>query len=432
MTNFLRAQHFFNEAKSTGAWETLLPQTIAGFESAVQQDPEFALAWAGLSYARTESRYFAVDRSTENLRLAEQNAQRALALAPDLPEGHLAMAEVYRFTHNDYVAAREEAKRALQLRPNYTEAFYVLSIIESHLGNYEEANAAAEHGVALDPQNSRLSFTLGMGLVFTRDYVGAREALQRALAINPQNAEAYALLSEVDILQSGDVDAASKVLDTMAPGTPPAVSVALQRIRLQLYRRDFAAARTLAAALSETPGDSSETAMLRADVEWLSGDRASARTLYRTAVDLLRNPSADIDGADRARLALAYARLGQADEATQKIDDAKAFFVRSTDYTGQSRVLFYLSIIHLALDHSASAIDALGQVLARPGCGSISPALLRLDPTWDAIRSDPRFQGVADARARHKDREEAVSLLTELKRRNVICVAGFYFAADHD
>src|SRR3546814_19804987 len=100
--------------------------------------------------------------------------------------------------------------------------------------------------IALDPQESGYHYLLGMMLAAAGDFDAARQAQRRALVIDPQNVQAYIALSNLALLQNGDVDAATRVLDQMAPGTPVNAAVALTRIDLLLYQRRFAAARAMA------------------------------------------------------------------------------------------------------------------------------------------------------------------------------------------
>src|SRR3546814_19953350 len=74
--------------------------------------------------------------------------------------------------------------------------------------------------IALDPQESGYHYLLGMMLAAAGDFDAARQAQRRALVIDPQNVQAYIALSNLALLQNGDVDAATRVLDQMAPGTP--------------------------------------------------------------------------------------------------------------------------------------------------------------------------------------------------------------------
>src|SRR3546814_4185590 len=85
---------------------------IAAFKRAIAADPDFALAWAELSIARANARFWGVDQSKANLQAEEMEAKRALALAPRLPETHIAMGHVQRFVHHDFAAARDEFQRS--------------------------------------------------------------------------------------------------------------------------------------------------------------------------------------------------------------------------------------------------------------------------------------------------------------------------------
>src|SRR3546814_17180874 len=87
---------------------------------------------------------------------------------------------------------------------------------------------------------------MGLQAAGVGDYAAARQAQRRALVIDPQNVQAYLALSDLELVQNGDVGAAARVLDRMAPGTPVNVRVAIQRIELLLYQRRFAAARAMA------------------------------------------------------------------------------------------------------------------------------------------------------------------------------------------
>src|SRR3546814_2578768 len=91
-----------------------------------------------------------------------------------------------------------------------------------------------------------------MMLAAAGDFDAARQSQRRALVIDPQNVQAYIALSNLALLQNGDVDAATRVLDQMAPGTPVNADVATTRIDLLLYQRRFAAARAMAEQYADT------------------------------------------------------------------------------------------------------------------------------------------------------------------------------------
>src|SRR3546814_19303130 len=101
---------------------------MAAFKRAIAADPVFALAGAELSIARANARFWGVDQSKANLQAEEMEAKRALALAPRLPETHIAMGHVQRFVHHDFAAARDEFPQAVDLRPNDSTALGSLEI----------------------------------------------------------------------------------------------------------------------------------------------------------------------------------------------------------------------------------------------------------------------------------------------------------------
>src|SRR3546814_9483201 len=106
------------------------PQAIAAFKRAVAEDPDFALAWARLSTARSHVYVMGVDSGGANLQAAETAAKRALALAPRLPEAHMAMGDVQRFVHHDLAAARDEMQQAVNLSHNDSDFLQHLAITD--------------------------------------------------------------------------------------------------------------------------------------------------------------------------------------------------------------------------------------------------------------------------------------------------------------
>jgi TolB-like protein/Flp pilus assembly protein TadD len=401
--DYLRGLHFDNEAEK-GDWTTFMPQAIAAYEKAVREDPGFALAWAALSQARTGAYFFGTDRSKANLLEADAAAKRALQLDPKLPDTHEAMAGVERFLHHDLIAAHDQMQQAVELRPNDADALANLAISAANLGDSRAAREAIRRAIALDPTDASMQYQLGLGLASDGDYAGARQAEHRALAINPQFAQAYITLSRIDISQNLDVESATRVLDQMAPGTPTNVAVVRWRIDLFLFGRHFDAARALAEKYSgqfRTGSAAVEMAFARANIEWLAGRLDDARAFYRTAVGMVTSSSSEteIGAPDHARLGVAYARLGDAGAARKESDQALALAAKTHKPDLTQDVEFALAKTQLALGNKSAAIDRLTEVLSMNPRDIRAPWLLflarmQLDPTWDPLRHDPRFQAL--------------------------------------
>jgi TolB-like protein/Tfp pilus assembly protein PilF len=401
--DYLHGLHFDSEAEK-GDWATFMPLAIAAYGKAVREDPGFALAWAAVSEARTGAYYVGTDRSKANLQAAEIAAKRALQLDPKLPDAHEAMAGVERFLHHDLVAARDQNQQAVDLRPNDPDALDALSVSSANLGDSRTAREAMRRAIALDPTDAYMQYQFGQGLAADGAFAEARQAEHRALAINPQFAQAYIVLSQIDIAQNLNVASATRVLDQMAPGTPVNVAVVGWRIDLLLFERRFDAARALAekyAGQFKTGTAPLDMAFTRARIEWLAGKTDDARTLYRAAIALAAksSPETHASASDHARLGLAWARLGDAGAAGKEGDQARAIAAKTHKPDEAQGIEFSLAQSQLALGNKSAAIDTLSKALAIQPDDLRAPwllflARLQLDPVWDPIRDDPAFQAL--------------------------------------
>jgi tetratricopeptide (TPR) repeat protein len=324
-----------------------------------------------------------------------------LQLDPKLADAHTAMAGVERFLHHDLVAAHDQMQQAVELRPNDADALASLAIADGNLG-IAGGEKLIQRAIALNPTDPFNYFEAGQGLAAAGDYAGARQMERRALAIDPQFASAYLALSQIEISRNLDVEAATKIIEHMAPGTPVNPMLVSWRIDLLLFRRQFDAARALAGKNAEKfangPG-AVDMAFARANIEWLAGKTDDARALYRIAIGLVTRPGSEISEHDHALLGLAHARLGEAKPAMKQAAEALAMAVKSHKHDLPQGIKYIRAETQLALGNKSAAIDTLAEVLSMDPRDIRAPWLLflprmQLDPTWDPVRHDPRFQAL--------------------------------------
>src|SRR5438046_3673657 len=125
------------------------------FEQAIKLDPNFASALAGLSMVESWV-YHNSDPIPSRRKKARLNAEEALRLQPDLPEGHLALGFSYYYGDRDYERALAEFDNARRGLPNESQAFLAIGAIQRPQGKWAESNANFEKAAALDPKNTNV------------------------------------------------------------------------------------------------------------------------------------------------------------------------------------------------------------------------------------------------------------------------------------
>src|SRR5213595_2746330 len=142
------------------------------FEQAIKLDPNFAAAFAGLSLV--ESRiYHSFDPTPGHREKARRNADEALRLQPDLPEGHLALGFSYYYGDRDYERALAEFEIAKRGLPNESEAYFAIGAIQRRQGRWVESTENLEKAAQLDPKNSSVLLNLGYNYMATRNFEAA-------------------------------------------------------------------------------------------------------------------------------------------------------------------------------------------------------------------------------------------------------------------
>jgi TolB-like protein/DNA-binding winged helix-turn-helix (wHTH) protein/Tfp pilus assembly protein PilF len=170
-----------------------LQTAIASYTEAINLDRNYALAFAGRSvaYSGYASEYAKGAAIREGFDKAQADARQALALAPALAEGHLALARLLEAGALDFAQASEEYERAVALAPGNADVLRESGRFAAHIGHFDVGIAAVQRAVALDPLNPRGISQLGRALYFARRYREAAAAFAELIRLDPDNKFAF-------------------------------------------------------------------------------------------------------------------------------------------------------------------------------------------------------------------------------------------------
>ena len=258
-----------------------IPPLIAAYTEAIRLDPNFALAFVGRSYAFTG---YAVAVATgaairENYEKAESDARRAIALAPELPQAHLALASVFESGTLDFAQAHAEYERAIALAPGNANVLAFSSTFVAYMGDFEAGIAAARRGVLLDPLSRNSHLVLGYVLYAARRYSEAAAAYAEAISLFRDYTEPYADRG-LALYGLGDFEGARASCETKRDDlySPLCLAVVYHKLR----RHTDAEAEL--AKIKARMGDSAAYQYTAIYAQW--GDRAKALEWLDTALRL--------------------------------------------------------------------------------------------------------------------------------------------------
>src|SRR4029077_2564847 len=215
---FLRGEYESRQAESTAAAEAY-DRAEAFYRQALARDPNFAEAAAALARSRLLRRWFVSPFAPAELEELKSLIDRALALAPNSPQAHLARGLFFYFAHRDYEAALAEFNRTLELQPNNALARQYCAWVYRRRGEWERSLVYLHRAQELDPRDALIPATIASTYEALRQWKDAEGAELRTLAVDPHNAWAPVSLLLTRLSATGDVGAARRAFD----GFPEAV-----------------------------------------------------------------------------------------------------------------------------------------------------------------------------------------------------------------
>src|SRR5262249_30580680 len=380
-------------------------RTLQSYQEAAKLVPSFAVGWGYLACAQSWSFWGRQDARPAQMAARKDAAVRALTLDPHLPDTHLAFCCYRYYGQHDYTGALAEFQQAERGLPNNVDIIFAIALIQRRLGHWEESIGAFRRAIELDPHNINAYGNLVTTYRGLRRFPEALATIDRLLAVeggmqSPSGGKAGVFWA------TGDLQAVERLLAN--PTTEPLfgtfgtyASVPVSGVQALVQRRYTAAIEIFSSAVAAKTkrGERCDDEKLLLGLsQQRAGDVAAARASYqREAQDIQRElekvaPSSYHAATTHARLGIAYAGLGETASAIAEGQKATALQPTSKDlFEGPAREEA-VARAYALLGDANHAIPILKRLLQMPYGGAITPPLLRLDPTWDQIRNDPRFQ----------------------------------------
>ncbi len=189
---YLHGRYFHHPFTKEG-----LEKAVRYYQEAIRLDPKYAPAWAGLAYVHSIQAGLSYIPSPEGFRQARGEAERALALDPNLAEAHAALGSVKRAFDWDWAGADASYQRALALEPGNSWIAQDAGLVAGSLGRWDEAVRVARRAVELDPLRPGTHQVLGNVYWSVGRLDEALAALHKALELNPEQPFAHSTLSRV-------------------------------------------------------------------------------------------------------------------------------------------------------------------------------------------------------------------------------------------
>lgn len=401
---FLQAKELINNFQEKPDWRESLLKAVRLLDEAIARDGNFALAYCSLTRAHDILYWFELDHTQTRLAQAKAAAERAIELAPDLGEAHLARALVYYHGGRDYERARAELAIARRSLPNSAEVLSATAWIDRRQARWDDALKNQRLAVELDPRNLGVIGDLTVIYDFLRRYDEEKAVVDRARAANPGSANYFALLKAEIELETGNTKAAKIDLASLPPGYDPDGATTSTQLSLALYERNLGQATKILDAYSGEelvgtggfPLPRSWFVALIAQAQKDSRKAHEAFSVARTKIEMKSHAQPE-NASTVSALGLIDAGLGRKSDAIAEGRKAVELRPVSADALDGPRFVANLAMIYTWSDEPNFAIEQLLVLAKTPGGPHYGQ--LHLDPAWDALRNDARFTAMVDSLA---------------------------------
>jgi eukaryotic-like serine/threonine-protein kinase len=372
-----------------------LRQSLAFYERAAALDPGFAQAWARVS--RASSMLYGNSGPTPALaQAARESAERSVRLAPNRPEGYIAAGQYERLVAKDAERALEQFERARKLSPGSADLLSAIAVADVARGRWDAALETLQDAQRLDPRSVSVLRRLGDAFFWLRRFPPAREAFDKGLVLAPTHlglieGKAMTFLGEADL------GGGRAVLAAAPREVDPAALVAYVAAYWDVVwllddkQRDL----LVSLAPSAFDGDRATWGLCLAQAYALSGDVAKTRFHATEAKKAIEEQlkEAPEDAQRRVGLGLALAYAGDTAAGIREAQTGVAMLPIAKDgFTGPF-LQHQLARIYILAGEPEKALDQLEPLLKIPYI--LSPGWLRIDPNFDPLRYNPRFQKLA-------------------------------------
>ncbi len=374
---------------------------------AVRLDPKFALSWALLSYVDSVGYTSLSLQPTVALREeARQAAETALTLQPNLGEAVLAKGYYHYSCLKDYDTAVGYFEQARQLLPNSSRIPESLAYVERRRGQWDRSESYFNEAERLDPRDVSLLTQHAISYMELRRFPEAVRKFDQVLDITPDDLDTLVLKAAIAQAE-GDLPRASAILAPLHPATDDSATLEIQAYQAILERRPAQIISRLKEILAKPdPALGFYNGELRFWLGWaqeVAGDQAAAQESWQQARSelepFLKKQSKNVGLI--ADLTLINMGLGDKAAALALAEEAMAANPIEKDALDGPIPIEILARVAARVGEPDRAITALQKLLSIPYNGALAaapltPALLRLDPMFDPLRNDPRFQKLCE------------------------------------
>jgi Tfp pilus assembly protein PilF len=378
---------------------------------AVARDPNFFLAYCQLAFMHDLVYQQEIDHTPARLALAKSAIDSAFRLRPDSGEAHLALGWHLYWGYFDYDGARAELALAQQSLPNNPRAFELAGLIDRREGRWAEATHNLERACELDPQNIPYLITLATTYLRLHDYDQMARVMDRIIAVQPDRQRSRIIRAGIEVDRRADTRPLRAAIEKALandPGSAEDPFVAAIRLGLALFDRDLDAVSRIAAALPmkqmlDAGFNQGSRDFWLGVVARLKGDAEAARAAFmkaRTKLEEELRVHPDNMGL-LSDLGLIDAALGRKEEALREGRRAMELRARALptaqdpmfgSSTNEASMKMSFAMVCAWAGEPDLALEQLEAVIKIPGGPSYGE--LRLDPFWDSLRGDPRFEKI--------------------------------------
>jgi serine/threonine protein kinase/Flp pilus assembly protein TadD len=366
-------------------------------EKAIELDSNFAEAYARLSTVQSNMHWSYFIRSEENLLKSKANAEKSLLINPNSPEAHIAMGDYYYHGVLDYESALKKYYYAIKLNPNHIDALNGIAFVLRRQGKMQEAIEYFKKTFELNPRDYQTVFSIGETYGLVRDYKTGISFLDKAIIVAPEIVHPYLSKAYYLILDDGNTKKSKEIITKVRESK---IGLDTHQFTFILYlcnklNGDFEEALNQIKGIKEIddqfyykPED-----LFLAEIYMLLKNKPLAEKHFQAAVKIIKEKIKDNpqDSRLHTSLGIAYAGLGEKENAIREGKYGYELLPVSKEaWRGTWRLLDLATIYTMVGEHEL-ALDAIEDLLKRP-TDAISVSLLKLDPVWEPLHSNKRYQ----------------------------------------